>query len=398
MKTSEIKELTTRFIINSYGDRPIALERGQGIYVWDPEGNKYLDFVAGIAVNILGHCHPKIIQAVEKQVRTLIHVSNLYYTEPQARLAEFLSIHSLGGKCFFCNSGAEANEGAIKLARKYGKTISAEDKYEIITLKGSFHGRTYAAITATGQDKYHHGFEPLVPGFKYASLNDLSSVEALISNKTCAVLLEPVQGESGVHPCTPEFLAGVRSLCDKYNALLIFDEVQCGLGRTGKLFAYEHYNVKPDVMTLAKGLAGGLPMGAVVTTNRVADVFTPGNHASTFGGNPLCAAAALATMETIFADNLLNRAEQMGNYLVSCLKFLQQDFPMITEIRGKGLMIGAQLDRPGAAIVQEAIAKGLLINCAANTTLRFVPPLIVTKADIDSAITILRQTLSEQNS
>jgi predicted acetylornithine/succinylornithine family transaminase len=395
MYTEEIKSLTQKYIMNSYGARSLTLEKGEGVYVWDTDGKKYLDFVAGIAVNQIGHCHPALIKAVEKQLHTLIHVSNLYYIEPQARLAQMLCELSFADKSFFCNSGAEANEGAIKLARKYGHLHYGPDKFEIITMLHSFHGRTYAAITATGQEKYQKGFEPLVPGFHYAELNNLDSVKALVSDKTCAIMVEPVQGESGVHPCTPEFLKGLRGLCDKYNALLIFDEVQCGLGRTGKMFAYEQYGIAPDIMTLAKGIAGGLPMGAVLTTDKVAEAFTPGSHASTFGGNPLCSAAACATIEIIQKDNLLKNAEEMGNYLITGLKKIQAKFPMITEVRGMGLIIGAQLDRPGSEIVKQCIDTGLLINCANQTTLRFVPPLIVTKKDIDNALAILETVLTK---
>ena len=395
MNTEEIKSLTQKYIINSYGTRSLTLCRGEGVNVWDTDGKQYLDFVAGIAVNQLGHCHPKLIQAVEKQLHTLIHVSNLYYIEPQARLAQMLCELSFADKAFFCNSGAEANEGAIKLARKYAHTHYGDNKFEVITLLKSFHGRTYAAVTATGQEKYQKGFEPLVPGFHYAELNNLDSVKALISERTCAVMVEPIQGESGVHPSTPEFLQGLRDLCNQNKALLIYDEVQCGLGRTGKMFAYEHYGITPDIMSLAKGIAGGLPMGAVLTTDEVATAFTPGSHASTFGGNPVCSAAACATIQTLLEDNLLENTTQMGNYLVKSLKKLQEKYPLITEIRGMGLMIGAQLDRPGTDIMTMCMEEGLLINCAAQTTLRFVPALIVTQEDIDKAMGILDKVLSQ---
>ncbi len=395
MNTEEIKSLTQKYIINSYGTRSLTLCRGEGVNVWDTDGKQYLDFVAGIAVNQLGHCHPKLIQAVEKQLHTLIHVSNLYYIEPQARLAQMLCELSFADKAFFCNSGAEANEGAIKLARKYAHTHYGDNKFEVITLLNSFHGRTYAAVTATGQEKYQKGFEPLVPGFHYAELNNLDSVKALISERTCAVMVEPIQGESGVHPCTPEFLQGLRDLCNQNKALLIYDEVQCGLGRTGKMFAYEHYGIIPDIMSLAKGIAGGLPMGAVLTTDEVATAFTPGSHASTFGGNPVCSAAACATIQTLLEDNLLENTIQMGNYLVKSLKKLQEKYSLITEIRGMGLIIGAQLDRPGTDIMTMCMEEGLLINCAAQTTLRFVPALIVTQEDIDKAMEILDKVLSQ---
>jgi len=394
MNTNQIKELTNQYILNTYGERATALVRGEGNYVWDADGKKYLDFISGIAVNLLGHCHPKLVETIHQQAKTLIHVSNLYYMEPQAKLAELLCNLSFGEKCFFCNSGAEANEGAIKIARKYAKVHHNPDKFEIITLLKSFHGRTIGALTATGQEKYQKGFEPLLPGFKYAELNNLASVEALISDKTCAVMMEPIQGESGVHESTPEFIKGVKELCQKYNALLIFDEVQCGLGRTGKMFAYEHYGVTPDIMTLSKGLAGGLPIGAIVTTNAAGSALEPGNHASTFGGNPLCSAAAITTLQTIISDKLIENAEQMGDYLKVKLKALMLDFPCITEIRGKGLMIGAQLNCNGAHLIKIGVEKGMLFNCAAGTTLRFLPALTVNKEEIDEAIEILIDILT----
>lgn len=395
MNTKEIKQLANQYIINTYGDRPIALVRGKGVSVWDPEGKEYLDFVAGIAVNLLGHCHPKIVEAVKRQIETLIHVSNLYYIEPQVKVAKLLCELSFGQKCFFCNSGAEANEGAFKLARKYAKLNFSEDKYEIISLENSFHGRTYAALTATGQPKYHKGFEPLVPGFYYAKLNDLTSMKEKISRKTCAVIIEPVQGESGVYPATNEYLQGVRQLCDENNALLIYDEVQCGLGRTGQFFAHQYSGVAPDIMTLAKGLAGGVPMGAIVTTDKVAAAFSPGNHAATFGGNPLCSAAAYATLTTIRDEKLTENAAQMGDFFMTQLRALQLEFPMMKEIRGRGLMIGIQLDRSCADLVKKCMEKGLLTNCAADTTLRFVPPLIVTQEDIERALEIIKSVFQE---
>ena len=395
MSTQEIKAVATKYIVNTYGDRPIALVRGKGVRVWDPEGKEYLDFVAGIAVNLLGHCHPKVIDAVKKQIETLIHVSNLYYIEPQVKVAQILCELSFGQKCFFCNSGAEANEGAFKLARKYAKTHFSEDKYEIISLENSFHGRTYAALTATGQPKYHKGFEPLVPGFHYAKLNNLDSIKEKISSKTCAVIIEPVQGESGIYPASTEFLKGVRQLCDENNALLIYDEVQCGLGRTGKFFAYEYSGIQPDIMTLAKGLAGGVPMGAFVTTDKVASAFSPGNHAATFGGNPLSSAAAYATLATIRDEKLTENSAKIGEFFIKQLQAMQSKFPFMKEIRGMGLMIGIQMDRSCGDLVKKCMAQGLLCNCAADTTLRFVPPLIVTQDDIEEALGILTSVFQE---
>lgn len=395
MNTEQIKELAMQYIMNTYGIRNIALIRGQGLKVWDAEGKEYLDFVGGIAVNLLGHCHPAVVEAINHQSQTLIHVSNLYYIEPQVKLAELLCRISFADKCFFCNSGAEANEAAIKLARKYTKLNIDPDKYEIITMLGSFHGRTLAAITATGQPKYHQGFEPLVPGFVYATFNDLASVKQKINQHTCAIMLEPLQGESGVHSATPEFLSGIRQLCTEHNLLLIYDEVQCGLGRTGKMFAYELYGIPPNIMTLSKGLGGGVPIGAMLTTDKIAAGFAPGNHASTFGGNPLATAAAVATMQTILDQKLADNAAKQGEYFYQQLSQLKKKYSFITEIRGKGLLLGIQLDREGKPFVVKCAEKGLLINCAAEKVLRFLPPLIVNQQHIDMAITILDQVFAE---
>jgi predicted acetylornithine/succinylornithine family transaminase len=395
MNIEQIKELATKYIMNTYGIRDLALVRGQGIKVWDANGKEYLDFVGGIAVNLLGHCHPAVIDAIKSQAETLIHVSNLYYIEPQVKLAELLCQLSFGQKCFFCNSGAEANEAAIKLARKYAKLTYGPDKYEMITFLGSFHGRTLATITATGQPKYQQGFEPLVPGFVYATFNDLESVQQKINEHTCAIMVEPVQGESGVHPSTPEFLAGLRQLCTGNNLLLIYDEVQCGLARTGKMFAYELYGIPPDIMTLSKGLGGGVPIGATITTNKIATAFSPGDHASTFGGNPLATAAAIATLQTILKERLTENASKLGEYFFSLLMQLKNKYPFITEVRGKGLMLGIQLEREGKPYVARCMEKGLLINCVADKVLRFLPPLIITKEHIDTAINILDNVLSE---
>ena len=397
MNTEQIKELASKYIINTYGIRDLALVRGRGVNVWDAEGKEYLDFVGGIAVNLLGHCHPAVTTVIKSQAETLIHVSNLYYIEPQVKLAELLCQLSFGQKCFFCNSGAEANEAAIKLTRKYAKQQFGSDKYEIITMLGSFHGRTLATITATGQPKYHQGFEPLVPGFVYATFNNLDSVKEKINEHTCAIMVEPIQGESGVHPAKPEFIAGLRQVCDQYNLLLIYDEVQCGLARTGKMFAYELYDVPPDIMTLSKGLGGGVPIGAMVTTDKIAAAFSPGNHASTFGGNPLSTAAAYATLQTILKERLIENATKLGEYFFAQLLKLKNKYAFITEVRGKGLMLGIELDREGKPYVAKCTEKGLLINCVADKVLRFLPPLIIKPKHIDTAINILDQVLSEVN-
>ncbi len=391
MKTSEIQKLSKQYIINTYGERSIALVKGKGTYVWDADGKKYLDFLAGIAVNALGHCHPEIIKAVKKQVSTLIHVSNFYHIKQQAKLAELLIKHSFEGKCFFCNSGAEANEAAIKLARK----STEPERFEIITMTGSFHGRTLATITATDNAKYQKGINPLPVGFKHAVFNDIESVKKCISDKTCAIMLEPVQGESGIHMAKKDFMIELRKLCDKEKILLIFDEVQCGLGRTGKLFAYEHYNVEPDMITLAKSLGGGLPIGALIAKDKTGSGFGPGDHASTFGGNPLCCAAALTTLKIILRDDLPQHALKMGDYFKNKLEMLKKKYSFIRKVRGIGLMIGVELDFECKEIVEKCQKAGLLINCASGNVLRFLPPLVVSEKEIDKAINILDKILGD---
>ncbi|MCK5595772.1 acetylornithine transaminase, partial [bacterium] len=381
-----MQKLSKQYIINTYGERSIALVKGKGTYVWDADGKKYLDFLAGIAVNALGHCHPEIIKAVKKQVSTLIHVSNFYHIKQQAKLAELLIKHSFEGKCFFCNSGAEANEAAIKLARK----STEPERFEIITMTGSFHGRTLATITATDNAKYQKGINPLPVGFKHAVFNDIESVKKCISDKTCAIMLEPVQGESGIHMAKKDFMIELRKLCDKEKILLIFDEVQCGLGRTGKLFAYEHYNVEPDMITLAKSLGGGLPIGALIAKDKTGSGFGPGDHASTFGGNPLCCAAALTTLKIILRDDLPQHALKMGDYFKNKLEMLKKKYSFIRKVRGIGLMIGVELDFECKEIVEKCQKAGLLINCASGNVLRFLPPLVVSEKEIDKAINILK--------
>jgi predicted acetylornithine/succinylornithine family transaminase len=390
----EIKALEKKVIINTYNRRPdttVLIKRGEGIYVWDESGNRYLDFVGGLAVNSLGHCHPAVVEAVCRQAEKLLHASNLYYTEPQVRLAEMLVRHSVADKVFFCNSGAEANEAAIKLARKYGKQKRAADAHEIITAERSFHGRTMAAVTATGQPKYHHGFEPLVSGFRYGRFNDLASFARLVNERTCAILVEPLQGEGGVYPADQEFLTGLRRLCDEHGLLLIFDEVQCGIGRTGRLFAYEHFAVEPDAFTLAKALGGGLPIGALCVRGEAADCFVPGDHASTFGGNPVACAAALAVLEVILAGGFLAQVEKMGDYLMTRLRQLQS--PPVAEVRGLGLMVGMEVDGDGSALAAYCQERGLLLNCIGGRVLRFLPPLIVEQEHLDVAVTLLGQAL-----
>lgn len=393
MNNQEILAMGQQYVMNTYGRLPMAFVKGEGCRVWDADGRQYLDFVGGLAVNSLGHAHPKVAEAVCRQAKTLLHCSNLYWIEPQVKLAKLLVENSCAGKVFFCNSGAEANEGAIKLARKYAKVNLGPDKYEIITATNSFHGRTLAAVTATGQTKYQKGFDPLPPGFNYVPYNDLAALEQSIGPQTCAVMLEPVQGEGGVIPAHPAYLEGVAGLCKEKGLLLIFDEVQCGLGRTGKFLAYQHYQVEPDIITLAKALGGGFPIGAMLAKDHVASAFQPGDHASTFGGNPLACAAALAAMETILQDGVQENSQSMGEYFKNQLTTLAQKYPYVKEVRGLGLMLGMELTIEGKDIVARCLEQGLLINCTNGNVLRFLPPLIITRDEVDQAVAILDQAM-----
>jgi predicted acetylornithine/succinylornithine family transaminase len=395
MNEKDIIALADENIMNTYRRFPIVLIEGRGVKVWDIKGKEYLDFVAGIAVCNLGHTHESVVEAVRKQLEKLTHVSNLYYTQPQTQLAKLLVEHSFADKVFFCNSGAEANEAAIKLARKYAHENMGPDKFELITMKDSFHGRTMATITATGQEKFQFGFTPLLEGFSYVPFNDLEALDAAISPKTCGVMLEPIQGEGGVNIPDEKYLAGVREICDRYGILLIVDEVQTGIGRTGKLFAYEYSGIQPDIMTLAKGLANGFPIGAMLATGKIAKAFVPGNHASTFGGNPLATTAAHAVMTTILQEKILENCCKVGAYFLEKLKALQRKHDVIADVRGKGLMLAAQLQVDAAPIVSACLQKGLLINSTGGKVLRFVPPLIITTNDVDVAIDILDEALGE---
>ncbi|HOB91605.1 MAG: acetylornithine transaminase [Bacillota bacterium] len=397
MDTGEIVAMTDKYVMNTYSRIPIAPLKGVGARLTDAAGNEYLDFVAGIAVNSTGHCHPKVVEAICRQASELLHVSNLYHIRAQAELARVLVENSGLDKVFFCNSGAEANEAAIKLARRYSRVAGRADAYEIITAVGSFHGRTMGALAATGQTKYHEGFEPLVPGFSYVPFNDLSALEAEVSDKTCAIMLELIQGEGGVHPADPQYLEGVARLCRESGLLLIIDEVQTGIGRTGSLFAYQQYDgLKPDIVTLAKGLASGVPIGAVMATEEVSAGFGPGKHASTFGGNPLACAAALATLDVILNDGVLDNVKEVSAYLIQRLQELQASTGAIADIRGRGLMVGIELKEAKAAAVLAACRKkGLLVHCAGDKTLRLLPPLIIEKSDVDEALRILCGVLSE---
>ncbi len=396
MNNQQILKLTEKYVAHTYARFPIALVRGKGARVWDANGKGYLDFVAGIAVNSLGHNHPAVVRAIGRQARQLLHVSNLYHIAPQSELARELVRHSFADKVFFCNSGAEANEAAIKLARRYGAGRLG-GKYEVLSTHNSFHGRTLATLTATGQEKVRAGYDPLPPGFRQVPYNDLRAMEEAIDEKaTAAILVEPIQGEGGVVVPDLDYLQGLRELCNRRGILLIFDEVQVGMGRTGKLFAYEHYGVEPDIMTLAKALGGGLPLGAMLARDEVARSFVPGAHASTFGGNPLACSVGLAVLRTLLQGSVLKNCVKMGKLLWSGLQALKERFPFVREIRGKGLIIGVELEQDGSKIVQDCLQQGLLINCTAHKVLRFIPPLTVGKKDIDMGLAILEKVLSRQ--
>ena len=371
----------------------IVLDHGDGPYLYDTNGKKYIDYLAGIAVNVVGHNYKPLVDAISRQAAKMIHCSNLYYTEVQVEAAEKLKKLSDMDKVFFGNSGAEANEGAIKLARKYATDIDPE-KIQIISALHSFHGRTIATLTATGQDHYHHGFGPLPEGFDYVPFNDIEALEAKMSDKTCAVMLEAIQGEGGVHVPDKDYLPKVRALCDKYNAVLIFDEVQCGMGRTGTFFGCQQFGVKPDIVTLAKGLAGGVPIGAFLATDKVASAFHPGDHGSTFGGNPLACAAACVVLDALTKDNLMKNAVEVGAYLKEKFNAYKEKYPtLIKDVRGHGLILGMELSRPGREIANECLDYGAIINCTAGNVLRFVPPLNITKAHVDELIAILDKVL-----
>ncbi len=397
MESRNLIEESQRYLINNYRRLPVVLRKGRGITVYDVDGKEYLDFVGGIAVNVLGHCPRRVVIAIQKQVQRLMHVSNLYHIEPQIKLARLLVENSFADKVFFCNSGAEANEAAIKLARKYAGEYRSPERYEIITAQGSFHGRTYGALSATGQEKFHKGFEPLLPGFRYVPFDDVSALEKNITRNTCAVMLEPIQGEGGVRVPSDDYLKKVREICDFHGLLLILDEVQTGMGRTGRLFAYEHYDVIPDIVTLAKGLGAGIPIGALLTKDEIAKAFTPGSHASTFGGNPVSCQAGIATLETILEDGfILDNVVRMGKYFMERLEELKSSFPdLVVSVRGKGLLIGMEMLKDCSVIVDKCLEKGLLVNCTSGNVLRFTPPLNIQKKDIDQCIEILEEVLSK---
>ncbi|HNS25658.1 MAG TPA: acetylornithine transaminase [Methanobacteriaceae archaeon] len=388
MNTNEIIGLDKEYVMQTYGRQPIALKKGRGAVVWDVEGRSYIDCVAGIAVNNLGHAHPRLVEAITQQAGKLIHTSNLYYTENQVKLAQLLAQISPHAKSFFCNSGAEANEGAIKLARKY------TGKGEIIAMDNSFHGRTITTITATGQKKYQKGFGPLTPGFVHVPYADVNAVADAITDNTAAVLVEPVQGEGGVIIPPAGYLEDLKKLCHERKVLLIFDEVQTGFGRTGEMFASQTFKVAPDITTLAKAIAGGFPMGAVLASDEVGSAFQPGDHAATFGGGPLACAAALASVETIECEGLLRKSREDGKYFLDGLNQLWEEHGIVEDVRGVGMMLGMELSIPCAKIVNEMREKGVLVNCAADVVLRFVPPLVITRKEIDTVINVLDDILA----
>jgi acetylornithine/N-succinyldiaminopimelate aminotransferase len=395
MNNLEIAALTDKYVARTYARLPIALVRGKGTRVWDADGKEYLDFLAGIAVNSLGHCHPAILRAIRQQSKRLLHASNLYHILPQSELARELCHHSFAERVFFCNSGAEANEAAIKLVRRYGLE-KLGGRYEILSTHNSFHGRTLATLTATGQEKIRAGYDPLPSGFRQVPYNDLAAIEeAIDEKKTAAVLVEPIQAEGGVNVPDEAYMRGLRELCDQRSILLVFDEVQTGMGRTGRLFGYEHFAIKPDIMTLAKALGGGLPLGAMLAREEIAASFGPGSHASTFGGNPVACSAGLVVMQTLLGGALEN-CLKMGNYFVHGLEALQKRFSFIREVRGKGLMIGMELEIEGSKIVDSCMQEGLLLNCTAYKVLRFVPPLTVKKNEIERGLDILEKVFARQ--
>lgn len=393
-ENNKIKTRGDKVLVGNYARYPVTMVKGSGCRLTDRNGDVYLDFLSGIAVCSLGHCHPKVTAAIKEQAENLVHVSNLYYTEPQIRLAEMLCANSFGDKVFFCNSGAEANEAAIKLARIH----SGAKRYKVISLDGSFHGRTLATVAATGQPKFHEGFEPLPEGFVHAPFGDLQALEALIDETCCAILCEPIQGESGIRPLPAEYLVGIRELCDRYGLLLILDEIQTGMGRTGSLYAHQQLGIVPDIITMAKALGGGLPIGAMMTTNEIAASLVPGTHASTFGGNPVACAAGVVVLEQLLAPDFLPAVVEKGQYFKDRLEEMVARFPEILQsVRGRGLLVGAVLSKEaipqGAEIVAKMLEQGVLLNFAGGTVLRFAPPLIATEADIDEAVAALAVVL-----
>ena len=394
MNTQDVIAMFDKYVIANYGRLPKVITKGLNNKLWDLDGNEILDMFPGWAVSGIGHCHPKVVQALQKQAAELLHIDNSFYITQQGQLAKMLSERAFGGKCFFCNSGAESVEAALKLARRH----TAKGKYKFITAEKSFHGRTFAAVTASGQPKYHEGFLPLPPGFVYVPYNDIDALQEAFDDEVAAVMIEPIQGEGGVNEATPEYMQTIRDLCDEHGALMILDEVQTGMGRTGRWFGYQHYEVTPDIITMAKALGGGVAIGAIMARAEVAASLVPGTHASTFGGNPLACSAAIAVVEAIEEENLIDNTNKMGQYTREKLEQLKEKYPIIDHIRGKGLMLAIQLTIPGANIVSRCLEKGLRVNCTQETILRFMPSMTVTQEEIDTAVAILNDVLGEGES
>ncbi|MCK4795812.1 MAG: aspartate aminotransferase family protein [Spirochaetes bacterium] len=392
-----IMEDSNKYVLNTYNRYPLVFDHGQGMWIYTDDGNQFLDMTSGIAVLSLGHSHTKLVEAIQQQSKKLLHTSNLYYSEPYTLLSKKLIEKSVFDKVFFCNSGGEANEAAIKMSRKHGKKIGANDKFKIITMKNSFHGRTMATISATGQQKYQKDFEPLLDGFDYVELNNNNELKKIVSNETSAIIIELVQGEGGIHLANPDFVSLARDLCNEYNSLLIFDEVQTGIGRTGKLFGYQHFlPVEPDIITLAKGLGGGMPIGAMLVKEKIVDLLKPGEHAATFGGNLVCCAAANAVLDTIEEEKLLENVEKMGIYFRNKLNELKDKYPCIKEVRGIGLLNGIEINFPSSELINKLIENNIITIPAGNNIVRFLPPLIVKQEHIDIVIEALDKILKKQ--
>jgi predicted acetylornithine/succinylornithine family transaminase len=392
MNNNEIVELTHRYLVNVYGCVPLAFVRGEGAYLYDADGNRYLDFFCGLAVTSLGHAHPRIIRAIQQQAARVTHVSNVFHTEPMARLAERLCKQFGDARVFFSNSGAEANEAAIKLARRWGHSVGG-GRFEVLAALGSFHGRTLATLTATGQEKYHQGFQPLVPGFRLVPFDDPAAMEKSLSAQTVAIMIEPIQGEGGVVVPRTDYLKRVRDLCDRHNLLLILDEVQVGMGRTGRFFAHQHSGIRPDIVTLAKALGGGLPLGAMLARSEIAQSFTPGSHGTTFGGNPVACAAALAVLDAFENDGVLENATKVGAYLLDQLRAIAKGTDKVLEVRGQGMIVGMALTQPASPIVDACLKQRLLVNATAGNVMRLLPPLNLTMDQADEGLAIIRHAL-----
>lgn len=394
MDKKAIIEETEKYYLPVFGRYPMVMELGQGCRVWDNEGNEYVDAFAGIAVNSLGYNHPVLVKAISEQASKLMHCSNLYYTEIQAKALRMVAEATGMDRIFFANCGAEGNEGAMKLARKYGVS-KAPTKYKIISADESFHGRTFDTLAATGHDYYHVGYGPLSPGHVLVPYGDIKALEAQMDDDVCAVLLEPIQGEGGVHVPPDEYLQQVRALCDKHDALLIFDEVQTGVARTGKWFAYMHSGVKPDILTFAKGIGGGFPVAGFAVPERLSHVFKPGDHGGTFGGNPLACAAVYATLTTIKSEGLVDKVAEKGEYFKNELRKLQEKYPdKVTDVRGCGLMLGMEVAGEGKPIVESCLANNVIVNCTAGNVIRIVPPLIISREEIDIVVAALDKALA----